>query len=161
MGLVGAWALAAAGLLAMGAGLGALLGGVPRRLGGGLLDEDVVVVVDEVVVVVEAVESEAEERAVGDSGGPCAFEGGRRMLGPANSENEGAGSGTGRVRAFFLVTRACWCWCGGVVSVARARGLPGGWPYLLGDVRVCLLEVVGGAEKHRWMPGMSSSVRWG
>ena len=35
-----------------------------------MLDEDVVVVVDEVVVVVEVVESEAEERAVGDSGGP-------------------------------------------------------------------------------------------
>ena len=53
VGLVGAWALAAAGLLAMGAGLGARLGGVPRGLGGGELDEDVVVVVDEVVVVVK------------------------------------------------------------------------------------------------------------
>ena len=72
MGLVGAWALAAAGLLAVGAGLGARLGGVPRGLGGGVLDEDVVVVVDEVVVVVEVVESEAEERAVGDGGGPWA-----------------------------------------------------------------------------------------
>ena len=67
--------------------------------------------------------------------------------GPASSENEGAGSGTGRVRAFSLVIRACWCWCGGVVSAARARGLPGGWPYLLQDVRVCLLEVVKGAEE--------------
>ena len=46
----------------------ARLGGVPRGLGGGVLDEDVVVVVDEVVVVVEVVESEAEERAVGDGG---------------------------------------------------------------------------------------------
>ena len=72
-GLVGAWALAAAGLLAVGAGLGARLGGVPRGLGGGVLDEDVVVVVDEVVVVVGVVESEAEERAVGDSGGPWAL----------------------------------------------------------------------------------------
>ena len=35
-----------------------------------MLDEDVVVAVDEVVVVVEVVESEAEERAVGDGGGP-------------------------------------------------------------------------------------------
>ena len=51
-GLVGAWALAAAGLLAVGTGLGARLGGVPRSLGGGVLDEDVVVVLDEVVVVV-------------------------------------------------------------------------------------------------------------
>ena len=67
-GLIGAWALAAAGLLAVGAGLGARLGDVPRGLGGGVLDEDVVVVVDEVVVVVEVVESEAEERAVGDGG---------------------------------------------------------------------------------------------
>ena len=50
MGLVEAWALAAAGLLAVGAGLGARLGGVPRGLGAGVLDEDVVVVVDEVVV---------------------------------------------------------------------------------------------------------------
>ena len=37
-----------------------------------MLDEDVVVLVDEVVVVVEVVESEAEERAVGDVGGPWA-----------------------------------------------------------------------------------------
>ena len=69
------------------------------------------------------------------------------MLGPVSSENEGAGSGTGRVRAFSLVIRACWCWRGGVVSAARARGLPGGWPYLLQDVRVCLLEVVEGLEE--------------
>ena len=69
------------------------------------------------------------------------------MLGPASSENEGAGSGTGRVRAFSLVIRACWCWCGGVVSAARALGLPGGWPNLLQDVRLCLLEVVEGLEE--------------
>ena len=69
VGLVGARAFAAAGLLAVVAGLGACLGGVPRGLGGGVLDEDVVVVVDEVVAVVEVVESEAEERAVGDGGG--------------------------------------------------------------------------------------------
>ena len=75
------------------------------------------------------------------------FGGGCRMLGPASSENEGAGSGTGRVRAFSLVTRACWCPCGGVVSAARARGLPGGWQYLLQDVLVCLLEWVEGAEE--------------
>ena len=72
VGLVGAWALAAAGLLAVGAGLGARLRGVLRGLGGGVLDEDVVVVVDEVVVAVEVVESEAEERAVGDGGGSWA-----------------------------------------------------------------------------------------
>ena len=71
-GLVEAWALAAAGLLAVGTGLGARLKGFPRGLGGGVLDEDVVVVGDEVVVVVEVVESEAEERAVGDGGGPWA-----------------------------------------------------------------------------------------
>ena len=69
---VGEWALAAAGLLAVGTGLGARLGGFPHGLGGGVLDKDVVVVADEVVVVVEVVESEAEERAVGDSGGPRA-----------------------------------------------------------------------------------------
>ena len=72
LGLVRAWALAAAGLLAVGACLGARLGGVPRGLGGGVLDEDVVVAMDDVVVVVEVVESEAEERAVGDSGGSWA-----------------------------------------------------------------------------------------
>ena len=53
-------------------GGGARLGGVPRGPGGGVLDEDVVVVVDAVVVVVEVVESEAEERAVGDGGGSWA-----------------------------------------------------------------------------------------
>ena len=83
------------------------------------------------------------------------------MLGPVSSENEGAGSGIGRVRAFSLVIRACWCWRGGVVSAVRAPGLPGGWPYLLQDAEVCLLEVVRVRKKHRWMPGMSSSVRWG
>ena len=72
VGFLGAWPLAAAGLLAVGAGLGARFGGVPRRLGAGVLDGDVVVVVDEVVVVVEVVESEAEERAVGDGGGSWA-----------------------------------------------------------------------------------------
>ena len=71
-GFVGAWALAAAGLLAVGKGLGARLGGFPRGLGGGVLDEDVVVVADEVVMAVEVVESEAEERAVGDGGWPWA-----------------------------------------------------------------------------------------
>ena len=69
------------------------------------------------------------------------------MLGPASSEIEGAGSGTGRVRAFSLVILACWCRCGVVVSAARGRGLRRGWPYLLQDVRVCLLEVVEGAEE--------------
>ena len=69
-GLVGAWALAAAGLLAVKTGLGSRLGGAPRGLWGGVLDEDMVVVVDEVLVVVEVVESEADERAVGDGGGP-------------------------------------------------------------------------------------------
>ena len=69
------------------------------------------------------------------------------MLGPVSSENEGAGSGIGRTRAFSLVIGACWCWRGGVASAARARGLPGGWPYLLQDVRVRLLEVVEGLEE--------------
>ena len=69
-GLVGAWALRRRGCSRWGRVLGACLGGLPRGLRGAVLVEDVVVVVDEVVVVVEVVESEAEERAVGDSGGP-------------------------------------------------------------------------------------------
>ena len=52
--------------------LGASFGGFPCGLADGVLDEDVVVVADEVVVVVKVVESEAEERAVGDGAGPCA-----------------------------------------------------------------------------------------
>ena len=71
-GVVGAWALSAAGLLAMGTGFGACLGGFPRGVGGGVLEEEVVVVADEVVVVVEVVELEAEERVVGDCGGSWA-----------------------------------------------------------------------------------------
>ena len=63
-GLVEAWASAAAGLLAVGTGLGACLRGFPGGFGGGVLDEDGAVVVDEVAVVPEVVESEAEERAV-------------------------------------------------------------------------------------------------
>ena len=72
-GLVGACALAAAGLLAVGTGGGGHFGGFPRGLGVSVLDEDVVVVVvDEAVVVVEVVESEVEGRAVGEGGGPWA-----------------------------------------------------------------------------------------
>ena len=120
----------AAGLLLVETGLGAPLGGFPRGFGGGVLEEDVVVVADEVVVVVEAVESEAEERAVGDGWGALGCGGGHRMLDPVSNDDEGAGSGTGRVRAPSLVTCACRCrcscmWrCGGVVSAVRARGLP-------------------------------------
>ena len=75
------------------------------------------------------------------------------MLDPASSENEGAVSGSGRVRALYLVTCVCWCrcgcmWqCGCVVSAVRARGLPGGCPYLLQDALVPLLEVVEGTEE--------------
>ena len=69
---IGAWVLAAARLLAVGTGSAARFGGFPRGLGGGVLYEDVVVVVDEVVEVVKVVESEAEERALGDGGGPWA-----------------------------------------------------------------------------------------
>ena len=60
------------GLLAVGKGLGARLGGFPGGLGGGELDEALVVAVDEVVVVLEFVVLKAEERAVGDGGGPWA-----------------------------------------------------------------------------------------
>ena len=38
----------------------------------------------------------------------------------------------------------------GVAALSRLRGhvgYPGGWPYLLQDVRVCLLEGVEGAEE--------------
>ena len=64
-----------------------------------------------------------------------------------STENEGARLGTGRVCALSLLTCECWCWCSGVVSAVGARGLPGGCPYLLWDVRVRLLEVVQGAEE--------------
>ena len=75
------------------------------------------------------------------------------MLGPVSNKNEGAGSGTGCVRALSLVTCACRCrcrcmWrCGSAVSAVRAPGLSGGWPPLLQDVWVRLLEVVEGAEE--------------
>ena len=90
--LVRACALAAAGLLAVGTGLRARLGGSLRGLGGGVLDEDVVVVVmDEVVVVVEVY-------GVGGGGEGCGGRQsvlgcgcGRGMLGPASSENKGVG----------------------------------------------------------------------
>ena len=64
--------LGGGGVARVGTSLGARLGGLPRGFGGGVLDEDVGVLVDEVVVVVEVVESQAEERAVGDGGGPLA-----------------------------------------------------------------------------------------
>ena len=67
-GFAAAWALAATGALPMGTGLGARLGGLPRGLGGAVLDEDVVVVADKVVVVVEVVELEANERDVENGG---------------------------------------------------------------------------------------------
>ena len=58
-----------AGGFAVATGWWARLGGFPRGLGGGVLDEDVVVVADKVVVVVEIVDSEAEETDVGDGVG--------------------------------------------------------------------------------------------
>ena len=124
----GAWALAAAGLLDLGTGLGACLGGFPRGLGGGLLDEDAVMVADELVVVVDVVDSEVEESTVGDGGGSWAAGGGRRMLGPVSNEDEGAGSGTGCVRALSLVT----CVRAGVVHMYvaawwRCLGCAGKW----------------------------------
>ena len=64
--------LGGGGVARGGGGFGSAFGRCPCGLGGGVLDEDVVVVVDEVVVVVEVVESEAEERAVGDGGGSWA-----------------------------------------------------------------------------------------
>ena len=69
-GFVGAWALAAAELLAEGTGLGARLGGFPRGWGGGVLDEDVVVVGDEVVVVPEVVEYKRRRGLWGTARGP-------------------------------------------------------------------------------------------
>ena len=64
--------LGGGGVARGGGGFGGPFGRCSRGLGCGVLDEDVVVVVDEVVVVVEVVESEAEERAVGDGGGSWA-----------------------------------------------------------------------------------------
>ena len=135
-GLVGVWALVVAGLLAVGTGLSARLGGFPRCFGGGVLDEDVVVVVDEVVVVVGVLESDAEEMAVGDGGGPWA-----------------AGPGVGcwvlgavrtRVRVRVPGVRARFPWwpvragagagvCGGVVALSRLCGHAG----YLGGVHIC------------------------
>ena len=159
VGFAGAWALAVGGALAAGTGLGARFGGFPRSLGGGVLDEDVVVTVDEVVVVTEVVESEAEERDAGDSGG---------------SWTAGAGAGCWvlcvmrtrvRVRASGVCAPFPWCSacvrvlvllevscvvCGGVVALSWPRwyvGYPGGGPLQLQDVWVCFLEVVEGAEQ--------------
>ena len=88
------------------------------------------------------------------------------MLDPASNEDEGVGSGTGRVCTLSLIACVCWCrcrcrWrCGGVFSALRARGLPGGCPYLLHDVWLRLLEVVEGAEEASLDAGHVSSVRW-
>ena len=68
--------LGGGGVARVGDGFGGRLGGFPRGLRGGVLDEDVLVVADEVVVVLEVVESEAEDRAVGDGGEPWAAEAG-------------------------------------------------------------------------------------
>ena len=142
-GLVGALALAVAGLLAVGTGLGAGLGGSPRGLGGGVVDEDVVVVMNEVVVVVGVVESETEERAVGDGGRPWA-----------------AGASVGcwvlrvvrrrvRVRAPGVCGRLPWRpvlagagvgACGGVVALSRLCGhvgYPGGF-HICSRTRGCV-----------------------
>ena len=146
-GLLGAWALAAAGLLAVGTGFEPVWEVSPAAFGGGVLDEDVVVVVDEVVLVVDVVESEAEERAVGDSGGPWASGVGVECWVLRVVRTRVRVRAPGVCARFPLVTCACLCWCGGIVSAVRARGLPGGRPYLLRDARVPLMEVVEGAEE--------------
>ena len=61
--------LGGGGVARGGAGFGVRRGGFLRGVGGGVLGEEEVVVADALVVVVEVVESEAEERAVGDDRG--------------------------------------------------------------------------------------------
>ena len=81
------------------------------------------------------------------------------MLGPVSNEDEGAGWDIGCVRALSLVSRVLagagavggvmcgtW-WCSCVVSAARVSELSGVGPHQLQDVRLCLLEVVEGAEQ--------------
>ena len=190
-GCEAAGTLPVAGAPAVGTGLGARLGDFARGLGGGVLDEDVVVEVDEVVVVVEVVESEAEETDVGDGGGSrveLEVEG-TDMAHPGGSRMAGAGVGCWvlwamrkrvRVRASGVCARFPWCpvcvpvlvlWVvscvvrGGVVELSRLRaqvGYPGGGVHFSSRTCGCAWWRHSRVpKKHCWMPGMSSSVRWG
>ena len=138
-----------------------------------MLADGMVVEMDEVVVVVKVVESEAEETDVGDGGG---------------SQTAATGAGCwvlsamrtrAWVRALVVCARFSWCpvcvpvlvlWVlscvvrGHLVEASRLRGQVG---YLQ---RVDLSSKTCGcaccrhsrvSEKHCWMPGMSSSMRWG
>ena len=120
-----------AGALVVGTGLGACLGGFPRGLGAGVLEQHVVVAADEVVAVSEVLESEAAEKDVRGGG---------------RSQKAGAGTGCWvlwvmrervRVRASGVCARFPWCptWVqllvllvvscvvrGGVVALSRLRG---------------------------------------
>ena len=156
-GFAEVWALAVAGALAVGTGVGARLGGFPRGLRGNVLDEDVVVVADEVVVVFGVVESEVEERVVADGGGSrAAGVGPVEMLGPVSNEDDCASSAIGcvralpRVRADAAAVRGVMCgtwWRRSVFLAAWVSGLSGFGQPQLQDVWVCLLEVVEAAEE--------------
>ena len=104
VGFPGAWALAVAGPLAVGMGMGALFGGFPRGLDGGVLDKDVVVPADEVVGCGGGCRVGGRIDGYGGRRGVPGSRGARRMLGPASNEDEGAGSGIGCVRTLSLVS---------------------------------------------------------
>ena len=172
-GYEAAGALAMAGAPAPGTGMGAPLGDFARGLGGGLPDDDVLVEVDQVVVLVEVVGSEAEETDLGDGGG---------------ARTAGAGAGCwvvwamrtrAGVRASGVCARFLWCpvclpvlvlsvvSCvvrGGVVEWVRLRGqigYPGGVHFSSGTCGCACWRHSRVPKKHCWMPGLSSSVRWG
>ena len=92
----------------------------------------------------------------------------RRMLGPVSNEDEGAGSGTGCVRPLSLVTSvragAGARVRGGVVALSRLcgyAGYPGGVQLRSRRCECVCCRLLRSLKKHRWMPGISSSLRWG
>ena len=189
-GAAGALAVAAAraagtGLVACVDGVSrSLVDGVP---GEGVVEVEV----DEVVVVVEVGESEAEETDVGDGGRSWVESEAEKTDVGDGGGSRTAGSGAGclvlwarRVRMRIWASGVCarFWWrpvcvqvpvpwvvscvvCGGVVELPWMRGF---LSYSGGGVHVSSTTCGSDCwrqgrvpKQHRWMPGISSSVRWG
>ena len=152
-GSSGCGALAVAGTTEARIGLRACLGGVARGLGCGVPGQGSVVEVDEVVFVVKVVESEAEEKDVGESQGSQMQSGAR----PTDVQDCGV-SRTAQAGAGCLVL-----WARRVRVQVRASGVCTRSPWRAVCVQVPVPWVVscvvrGGVGKTSWRPGLVSCL---
>ena len=185
VGFEGGWAGVRGSALAAGTGFGACVGGVARRLGGGVLGEVVLVELEEIFVVVEVRESgrgalveqsegvdgkdaEAEEMDVGDAGAGLGSRAAIWFLWARRVRVRVLGIGCVRALSLVSCVRAgavavghvvcgVW-WCCGVVLDAQVGEFPQ-WVHV--SCRTCgsvCWRQCRVPKKACWMPGMYTSV---